>query len=341
MKKRALRKAFIYMFVLLAAGCGASIDHISAKKHSQEAYGQNRETAPQTKLPDTPSQNLIKKRVYGESLNYPVMIYPFKNATLYLPENREDKKIPLILFAPGWGSQNHTDYQTLLRFTAAQGYAVIYAKSPTEYGADKSIAYFQEVLDDARFSKLFDKSRMGVVGHSSGGGIAFAILYHFSQKGYGEKGRFIFAMDPWFAFGMDAKKFTDFPQKSCVIIQQYGDSGSTDPRIALTIYNKLSALDNKQKDYQYCANCNHAYPFAHTYKEMQITLRPLDALIDYTFNKTKEAYAVALEIGSDRPYEDNLQPVKAKNTYSYRCDGNRNSTLISALAGLDYCSIVP
>lgn len=282
-----------------------------------------------------------QKRVYGKSLNNEIEIQSFQNSTLYFPKViKLDEKLPIVLFAPGWSSQDHSNYKTLLTFIASQGYAVIYAQSPMEYSANESISRFSRVLNDNLVSRYFDKSKLGVIGHSSGGGIAFKVMDYFSKHGYGSAGRFVFSMDPWFAFDMSKEDFENFPKNTKVVIQQYNRHNTTDPRIALTIFDKLSILGDNNCDYQVYLDLGHGYPAgSNPYEQKEMMLKPLDALMDYTFFANQNAYKIALDIGSDKPYKDNLQPVASSYTYDYRCNGD-NDDLKSALKGLNYCSIV-
>ncbi len=281
------------------------------------------------------------KRIYGQSLNNEIVIQSFQNATLYMPKIiKSNEKLPLVLFAPGWSSQDHSNYKTLLTFIASQGYAAIYARSPMEYSANLTISRFATVLNDNLVSQYFDKSKLGVIGHSSGGGISFKVMDYFSKNGYGNAGRFVFSMDPWFAFDMSKEDFENFPKNTNIVIQQYINGTQTDPRIALTIFDQLSALGDENRDYQVYLDLNHGYPSARSYDAMQIILRPLDALMDYTFFENQNAYKSALDIGSDAPYIDNLQPIESSDAYDYRCNSDNND-LISALKGLNYCSIAP
>lgn len=284
----------------------------------------------------------IQKRVYGVSLNKEIEIQSFPNSTLYMPKIiKADEKLPIVLFAPGWSSQDYSNYKTLLTFIASQGYAVIYAPSPMEYSADKSISRISAVLNDNLVARYFDKSKLGVIGHSSGGGIAFKVMDYFSKHGYGSAGRFVFAMDAWFAFEMSKEDFKNFPKNTKVVMQQYNKHNTTDPRIALTIFDKLSILGDDNRDYQVYLDLNHGYPMGSgSYEQKQMILKPLDALMDYTFFANQNAYKFALDIGSDKPYKDDFQPIASSFTYDYRCNSDNND-LISALKELNYCSIIP
>ena len=67
---------------------------------------------------------------------------------------------------------------------------------------------------------------------------------------------------------------------------------------------------------------------------MQGILKPLDALLEYTFVEQSEATrSIALENGNDDPYANGNGIQVLLDTYQYPCDGA--NTLI------DYCAIVP
>jgi hypothetical protein len=279
------------------------------------------------------------KRVYGTSLNYKIEILNFTDTTLYKPKNLDlNEKVPFVLFAPGWGSNDHNSYKTILNFIASQGYIVIYAKSPMEYGVQKYVERFIKVLNDEEISKYIDKNRFGVVGHSSGGGIIFKLLEYFSQSGYGKEGRFVFSMDPWFSFEMSEDDFKNYPKNTKVVIQQYTKHTQTDPRISLAIYDRLSSLGDENRDYQVYKDLDHGYPVGNVgFDEKQIILKPLDALMEYVFQKNSDAYRYALGIGCNGLCKE--QPIFSMYDYNYKCYGEIESlTAVLKKYGIDYCS---
>jgi len=327
MKFKSILLYFISFILFFLAGC--SQDN-SAKEKS---LSQNITQSTMQK------QIHSQKRVFGTSLEQGVDVKYFPNAKLYLPKVR-DYKLPVVLFAPGWGSSNLDDYTALLSFITSQGYAAIYTPSPMEYGIEKSVNGFSSVLNDSAFSHYFDKSRLGVVGHSSGAGIAFKLMDYYSKLGYGTDGRFIFAMDAWFSFGMSEDDYKNFPKNTNVIFQQFGNSGSTDPRIPLTIHQKLSHLGDKNIDFQYYGSLTHGYPFGTSYQSLEVILQPLDALMDYTFYNNTLAYEYALTLGSDNPYEDS-QPVGDISTYGFKCHADGDTNILKALDNVNYCKLSP
>ena len=289
------------------------------------------------------------EKVYGEGGTHPTAHYDkvdTNRTTVYYPTDLpEGKKVPVIFFSPGWNSQDNpyrsSQYTSLLTFMASHGYYVIYLRQGWLSGS--AIPAYQAMLDENK--EHIDTTRIGVVGHSLGGGNTFKILDHFSkEKGYGENGRFNMVIEGWYAWQMDKEDMKTLPSNTNLIMQQYGPRGNnaindTDPRIVLTQYYLLDSIPNDQKDYQVYEEPDHRYPYGHReYSDMQIILKPLDALMEYTFKGTQGAHDIALEQGNDDPYkqgsEDAIQEVLPIDHYGAKCS---DSTEMNAL--IDYCTM--
>ncbi len=272
--------------------------------------------------------------------------------TIYYPSDiaNMQKKTPLIFFISGWYGASATSetYLSLLQFMASHGYTVIYTDEGATTNPQHAIDAFENMLsnNETTFTNqilpYIDTSRIGVMGHSAGGGTTFTTLKYYSNapKNYGTNARFIMAFDPWYAFGMTENDIKTLPNNTNVVIEKFGVGGNnsadgTDARIPLTEYALLESIPDSKKDYMIYdkENADHTYPKGNrAYTEMQGILKPLDALLDYTFVEQSEATRiVALENGNDHPYTSGKQVVLAE--YQYPCDGAAN-TLI------DYCAIV-
>jgi len=264
-----------------------------------------------------------------------------KTSIYYPTDLAAGEKVPVVFFNPGWNAKDKpyrsTQYKSLLTFIASHGYYVIYLGQSSL--GNSGLLNYEEMLEEN--IEHIDTTRIGVVGHSLGGGNTFKILDYFSkEKGYGENGRFIMALEPWYAFKMDRSTMKNLPVNTNVVIQQYGVGGNnkandTDARIPLTEYYLLDSIDDKQKDYQIYEDVNHTYPYGDgNYSNLQVILKPLDALMEYTFKGTQNAKNIALEVGNDDPYANGggIQMVKPISEYHYKC----NDTITF---DIDYCSI--
>lgn len=256
-----------------------------------------------------PNANVVKVEIYDE------------NTSVYYPENRSsENKTPVILFVPGWsfGTQTHKDYETLLTFIASKGYTVFYAETTNKYTGKDFIERFKAIFEFEK-DKNIDTTKLGIVGYSYGGGLSYSIFKHFviGEKKWGENGKFIFTIAPWFAFDMSEDDFKSIPKDTKVVNVDFNEDNSTDHRITLTLYNKLTSIGNKNKDFQVYDTNDHGYPMGKNVNEMQGILKPLDALLDYALHQKHDAYETALGVGVDDP-KMSLFNVDI-NIYSFSC----------------------
>ncbi len=280
---------------------------------------------------------------YGSAGGHPIDYHDEVAAGMtraYFPTDIPDgEKVPVVFFASGYGSNDANDYESLLKFIASHGYYVIYAK----HAWDSVFANMDKILDNANgILPKIDTTRIGVIGHSLGGGYSFNILKYFSDKGYGANGRFIMVLEGYFAYNLNKAEMQNLPANTNVIMQQYGPGGNnavndSDPRITLTEYYLLDSIAANQKDWQIVENADHNYPKGNKpYDQMQGILKPLDALMEYTFKTTPApaAHDVALEQGSDDPYNhgNGIQVVNPIADYGYKCDSDPN-------VAIDYCDM--
>ena len=291
----------------------------------------------------TDVNNTTTIRTYGKEGSHPTAYHDEVDGNMtrvYYPTDiSAGEKVPVVFFASGYGSSKATDYESLLRFVASHGYYVIYAK----HAWNSVFANMDKMLDNANgILPKIDTTRVGVMGHSLGGGYTFNILKHFSDMGYGNNGRFVMVLEGYYAYNLTEAQMKNLPSNTNVVMQQYGVGGNnaindTDPRITLTEYYMLDSIPDSQKDWQIVENADHHYPYGNKpYAQMQGILKPLDALMEYTFKVAPSASAreVALEQGSDDPYNqgNGIQVVNAKSDYTYKCD--HDTTVY-----IDYCDM--
>jgi hypothetical protein len=276
---------------------------------------------------DTTENSKITVRTYGAEPNKPFEVVEWEHPYGVLYRPKMEGKRPVIFFAPGYSTGNNepkcqTKYSTLLNFIASHGYAVICNNADNNNVSSTNIIdHFNTMVkapinkgEGKKVSDFIDLTKIGILGHSSGGGHSYKILEKFSEKdtNWGKDGRFLFVMEPWFAFGMTKKEMNTLTDTNFVLLQ-FGEDGNNttkegkpyqDPRILLTQYS-LTGIADENKDYQIFADADHSYPTGDgAVSEMQGILRPLDALMKYTFEDplNEEYREAALEVGTDTPY---------------------------------------
>jgi len=244
-------------------------------------------------------------------------------SVVYHPSTWESKPTPVIFFATGWHNTDHNRYKTLLNFVADHGYSVIYVPDSGSY--DSQLQKFDAIISE--FSNKFDTSRIGVLGHSSGGGFTFKLLEYMADKDHGNNGRFLCAMDPYFAQFMDKSNMNELVDTN-VLFVQFGPDGKqggneTDSRIPLIEYALLTGngIDKNYRVLPDPSDTSHGYPARQDISTMQGLLKPLDALMEYTFVEQNTLHhTMALEgMGKDDPYANGYQKVLPIDQYDYDC----------------------
>ena len=329
---------------------------------------------------NSPEESKITFKTFGTKGSYGTVKKEYSNSVVYHPEFKTKTDTPVIFFAPGWGTTTNCGvrYATMLEFIVSHGYTVIcHTASNKSEGAAPIITNFkatvtalkEDLKNDPGINIGLDLQKIGIVGHSSGGGNSFKILQKFSEKGWsgsengwGENGRFLFVMEPWFAFGMTKDDMKGL-EKTNVVFVQFGKDGNNyklgstlkkacntnpikcyqDPRILLTQYSLLEGIKkegNNTKDYLIFADAHHRYPRNDREKEgtyekllpneMQGILRPLHALMQYTFRED------GVRSYYDQPYEKGYQKLYAREAYdgSHKCD---SKTVTKKQVGFDHC----
>ncbi len=296
-------------------------------------------------------------KVYGSWGNYEVEKIDFlgnynKNITIYYPKNQ--KRVPTVFFSPGWydnSSVSYKKYEVLLNFIASKGFAVVFVPYSRSYELYKEVkdGFLQAAI---KYSNIIDTSKVGFIGFSAGGGVITSIAYELYKKfNWGDKGRFLFYLSPWYDFGM--KEYEDrgeyilshYPKNTKVLMQRY-EEDHDDPRTLIDIFRHLNIPDSEKDFIIVPSSPNHlaihTIPYSPAYSadvfDYYIIFRFIDALSQYTFFNDLNAKKVALGNGSleqikmpkglnsliESDYPEDIIEFKPSTEYPYPCTKDIN-----------------
>ena len=234
-------------------------------------------------------------------------------ATIYRQKTVVEKS-PVLLFSPGWHNTNHLAYASLLKFCANHGVIAIYVPDSGSYQSQFDL--YKEVI--MANEKIIDINRMMVMGHSSGGGMVFAILKYIISNNWGNDSRIGIEMDGYFPQFMDKADIEAIENTKFLAIQ-FGNTGNgTDPRVVLNTYNLLTG-EGIEKDYLIIDEPNgtdHSYPNRGNTQAMQGLLKPLDALIEVLHGNEEDAHIKA-GFSFNQSGEQNIM---SSDSYQYSCE---------------------
>lgn len=287
------------------------------------------------------------------TISFPSPLYNGKNVTIFYPKEIGTAR-PTIFYSHPYGGEESSYNIGLYEFIAKKGYVVVFAPYPTT-GVTIDERYstlwesFKKAVTD--YPNIIDTSKVGFMGHSFGAGASFALAHKgFIDKGWGQNGRFIFAMAQWYAHQITNEDLQSFPANTKLITQVYDDDVTNDHRLAIDIFNNIT-IANSEKDFIVIKKSvlpTYTYTAEHTLPNTQTAYdaydyygiyRLLDALIDYSFNGSITGKNVALGNGSAEqitmpsyngqalsPLEvtDNPMPAYPQSKYQFQCSSVNN-----------------
>lgn len=260
---------------------------------------------------------------YGSQGNHYVsIINDTNNFVLYHPSDWRINPTPVIFFLPASDHIDASNYDTLLSFIASHGYSVVFVPNLGTY--QNQLVNLDYMMH--KYTDKLDTSKIGIVGHASGGGFAFKMLEYMTKKRYGTRKngvnyRFLLSMDGVYAQYMDKRNMKALKDTN-VILMQFGSKGTNiDSRIVLTNYDLLSGTNIDKNYIVLSSDEDHNYPKRQDINKMQGMLKPLDALMRYTFQEQKPLHhEMSLEgKGKIDPYMNAYQKVFSIANYRFTC----------------------
>ncbi|BAV07150.1 Chlorophyllase [Filimonas lacunae] len=246
------------------------------------------------------------------SISFASPTYSGKQVTVFYPKEATTA-CPVIFYSHPYGGEEASYNIGLYEFIAKKGYAVVFAPYPTT-GVTVDSRYntlwqsFKQAVTN--YPNIIDTKKVGFMGHSFGGGASFALAYKaFTQEGWGQNGRFLFAMAQWYSYQLTDSMLNTFPANTKLITEVYNDDVTNDHRMAIDIFKRIN-IANAEKDYilvkktelpNYTYTAEHDLPntrSAYDAYDYYVIYRLLDAMIDYSFNGNAAAKNTCLGNGS-------------------------------------------
>ncbi len=160
---------------------------------------------------------------------------------------------PVVLFAHGFGASGPAGYEAWLEHIAKQGVLVVFPVYPaidlpggaTRY--DALWAGFEEALRrlDHGDGPKPDRTRMGFLGHSFGGGAAPPLAARAAARGFGSKALWIECFAPW--YDLDRAAWAVLPPHALLVTVGYADDDVCDFSIASGFRRLATTIPEERK----------------------------------------------------------------------------------------------
>jgi len=184
----------------------------------------------------------ITEKVIADSITHPQN--PDLKVYFFRPVNN-NKPLPVIYFCHGIGATHPQRYRFLIDYIVANNVCVCYsACDPFIAAISPATAYSHLwkgfVAGQKKWKRFIDIRKIGIVGHSYGGGAAANIAWNaVNRKRWGANGCFIYIMAPWYCYEMNADRFKEFPKHTILVTQVFEDDNINDYRMACDIYRSF------------------------------------------------------------------------------------------------------
>lgn len=269
-----------------------------------------------TGCPPTPSWNYGANGPYLPEIHEIASpLFPEKPVTIYLPLG-VPTPVPTIFFAHGYGGTEPIFYNTLLAHLASLGFAAVFSPYPT-LDTDGILDRYETLWAGfeaaaAAFPTRLDLTRVGFAGHSFGGGAVPAMARRgIVDRGWGSAGALLFPMAPWYVYDMTPAELAGFPASATMIVSLYDDDVLNDHRIAADLFEAIGIPDANKVTLKLYSDAygtpaleaSHSVPTGPPFRVEDAldhygVRKPLDALMDWTFNGNPVGRDVALGNGN-------------------------------------------
>ena len=236
--------------------------------------------------------------------------------TFYHPDMATPQQRPVIFFISGWAREYQT-YDKFFKYLASIGCSVVNIYNTRPGSINTSYQNSLDMMQQAAitYSNWIDTSKVGLMGHSYGGGATIWLGKQvFDRNGFnwGTNGRFIMTFAQWLSFKVTDVDLQNYPPNVYLLmLQSYDDlhgggpNYNTDPRALRAVYQLINIPDNN-KDFvtvfsdvdpahQYDYNGNtYSYKASHyscytTAIDSQGNYQPYDAQDVFLSNRLADA----------------------------------------------------
>ncbi|MDQ3130190.1 MAG: hypothetical protein M3Q99_05450 [Acidobacteriota bacterium] len=248
---------------------------------------------------------VVRQSIPNPDANAPAPI------SVFVPSNATTQtRVPVVFFAHGFGGNDYSFYETLMRQLAGKGYIVVFSPYTANLFTAHAVRYNQLfngfTAAVQNYGNIMDTSRVGFAGHSYGAGATPEMSRRAVAQGWGANGLFMFVMAAWYNWGTNMEQI---PATAKMIVQVYWDDETNQHLISQNdVWNKLPQIVERKwqvirASRTNCVlNAGHGVPVTDGIGQTSAATdgydywgvwRRLHALSDYTFTGNQTAKSVA------------------------------------------------
>jgi predicted esterase len=250
--------------------------------------------------------------------SFPSPQWAGKNVYVFHPADT-DKKYPLILFCHGMGAADPAVYGPLITNIVSRGHVLVLSPYKSFAGDPRQRKKYRILMSGfeaavERFISCIDTTRIGIIGHSYGGGAVPAIAWHsVVENQWGANGVFLYIMAPWYCHFITEEEFDAFPSRAFLVMETFRDDRVNDRRMAVDIFDNIAVPDSQKIFIElqsdsipgYRLIADHSVPTGPADKDgaenaldFYGIYKFIDAIADHVFRGDASAGQIALDTGN-------------------------------------------
>jgi pimeloyl-ACP methyl ester carboxylesterase len=250
--------------------------------------------------------------------SFPSPQWAGKNVYVFHPADTA-KRYPLILFCHGIGATHPAVYGPLITNIVSRGHVLVFSPYKSFAGGPRQrkkyrvlMAGFETAVE--RFATCIDTTKIGIVGHSYGGGAVPAIAWHsIIENQWGDSGVFLYIMAPWYSYFITQEELEAFPSRTFLIMETFHRDKVNDRRMAIDIFDNIAIPDSQKLFVElfgdsmpgYSLSADHSTPTgpaeqggAENALDFYGVYKFVDAIADYVFQGSAAAKKTAVDTGN-------------------------------------------
>ncbi len=168
-----------------------------------------------------------------------VLAEPTGSADAPLGGRCDDAARPVVLIAHGYLGNFVEGYQGLVEHLTSRGHVVVFPGYTAEFDPDHQYSVVLEgFLQASGTTSRIDRERLGVIGHSFGGGMLPWLTQQLDERGWGGEAFWAVDFAPWFALRVGTGAI-ELPGHMHFTMVNYEDDYFVDARIGIETYASL------------------------------------------------------------------------------------------------------
>lgn len=212
----------------------------------------------------------------------------------------DDASRPVVVVVHGLAAGSAGLYADIINHLVSTGNVVIFATYNTD--ATNFVASYQQedaaLVTAATSLPRGDLSRLGMIGHSMGGGAIPYLAQRAAARGWGSRAFWLMPLAPWYAAGVGTGPIT-LPAHTRVVVEGYDNDTLVDNRIGIELFRAFTVSLSQKQHVTVRSETRNGVALQATHTAPNSIIAPNDAIKFYGIYRVADALQSCSLRGAD------------------------------------------